>query len=390
MRLGIDGSNIREGGGVTHMVEVLRAAEPHRYDISRVIFWAGAKTLEKIDGRPWLEKVPVPMLDRSLPCRRLWQRSMLKNLARQKGCDLLFCPGGSYTGSFRPFVAMSQNLLPFEWSEARRYGISLMLLKLMMVRKSQASAFRAANSVIYLSEYAARKITSAIGSNKPYAIIPHGISGDFFAPPRPQRRIENCSDADPFRILYVSTITVFKHQGCVADALVRLRKEGIPATLDIVGPAYPPTMRRLKRLMGKADPRGMFVRCLGEVPHATLPSVYRRSELFVYASSCENMPNILLEAMASGLPIACSNRGPMPEMLKDAGLYFDPEFPEQIAGALRQLILDRAKRRECSALAYRYAGSFKWERCAHDIFSFLSQSATREAAMSEACPARLR
>ena len=332
------------------------------------------QTLERIQDRPWLEKVHQPLLDRSLPLRRLWQRLLLKNLAQQKGCDLLFCPGGSYTGSFRPFAAMSQNMLPFEWSEARRYGISPMLLRLIMVRSSQVSAFKAANSVIYLSWYAARTIMAATGLNKPYAVIPHGINRNFFAPPRPPRRIDSCSSAHPFRILYVSTITVFKHQMCVVKAVARLRREGIPVTLDLVGPPYRPYMNRLKRLLGEVDPSGMFIRCLGEIPHSMLPTVYRRSELFVFASSCENMPNILLEAMASGLPIACSNRGPMPEMLGEAGLYFDPEFPEQIARAMRELVLDRARRRECSDLAYRRAGQFEWERCARDLFSFLSRS----------------
>jgi len=54
--------------------------------------------------------------------------------------------------------------------------------------------------------------------------------------------------------------------------------------------------------------------------------------------------NILVEAMASGLPIACSNRGPMPEVLGDAGVYFDPEDPHDIARALRtDRIADAAK-----------------------------------------------
>ena len=50
------------------------------------------------------------------------------------------------------------------------------------------------------------------------------------------------------------------------------------------------------------------------------------------------MPNILLEGMESGLPIACSNRNPMPEALGDAGVYFDPEIVDDIARALRELI----------------------------------------------------
>ncbi|MGA2228428.1 MAG: glycosyltransferase, partial [Syntrophobacteraceae bacterium] len=106
-------------------------------------------------------------------------------------------------------------------------------------------------------------------------------------------------------------------------------------------------------------------------------AVYLQADLFVYASSCENMPNILIEAMASSLPIACSNRGPMPEVLGDAGLYFDPESPEQIAGAIRELMTGHEKRSECAARAYEYAKQYSWERCARDTFAFIAGVANR-------------
>ncbi|MDR3566865.1 MAG: glycosyltransferase [Syntrophobacteraceae bacterium] len=374
MRVAIDGSNIGNGGGLTTIVEVLRAAQPHRQGVSRVIFWGGAKTLEKIQDRPWLEKVHEPMLDRSFPLRRLWRKLLLQNLASQKGCDLLFCPGGSYTGSFRPFVEMRQNMLPFAWLKALRHGISLIPLKLIRAQSPRTPALEAAPGVIYLSGRGAQTICAP---RTPEAIIFHGISADFFSAPRPQRRIENCSAADPFRILHVSTLKVLQYQWRVAEAVVRLKREGLPVMLDIVGPAYRPSSKPFQNLLAKADPNGMFIRCPGAIPHSMLSSLYRRSELFVYASGCENIPWALLEAMACGLPIACSNRGPVAEMLKDACLYFDPESSEQIAAAMRELILDRCKRRQCSALAYRYAGSYRWERCADHIFSFLSRFAAR-------------
>ena len=59
--------------------------------------------------------------------------------------------------------------------------------------------------------------------------------------------------------------------------------------------------------------------------HDDLHQKYLDADLGLFASSCENMPNILLETMGAGLPIACSNRQPMPEILKNGGEYFDPE-----------------------------------------------------------------
>jgi glycosyltransferase involved in cell wall biosynthesis len=139
-------------------------------------------------------------------------------------------------------------------------------------------------------------------------------------------------------------------------------------------------MERLREVLGRLDPNETFIHCMGEVPYKKLSAVYRKADLFIYASSCENMPNILIEAMASSLPIACSNRGPMPEVLGDAGLYFDPESPQQIAGAVRALVDDHEKRSEFASRAYEYAMKYSWERCARETFSFIAGIAIKEAA----------
>jgi glycosyltransferase involved in cell wall biosynthesis len=109
------------------------------------------------------------------------------------------------------------------------------------------------------------------------------------------------------------------------------------------------------------------------VPYEELFKWYHQADLFIFASSCENMPNILLEAMAAGLPIACSNRGPMPEVLGTAGLYFDPENPAEIACAIRSLLDSTDLRAEKAEAAYRRAKAFTWQRCAEQTFQFLAQ-----------------
>ena len=86
------------------------------------------------------------------------------------------------------------------------------------------------------------------------------------------------------------------------------------------------------------------------------------------------MPNILLEAMASGLPIASSSRGPMPEVLGPAGTYFDPEKPDEITGSLRDLVNDHHLRDRFARMAYERAGNFAWSTCARDTLAFLKST----------------
>jgi glycosyltransferase involved in cell wall biosynthesis len=372
----IDASNIRQGGGVTHLVEVLRAARPEAAGFSKVVVWAGAATLRRIEDRPWLVKSHLPVLDSNVLRRALWQRFSLTRLAQSAQCDVLFVPGGSYAGRYQPVVSMSRNLLPFEWSELARFGWSWLTIKLCLLRATQSATLRRADGVIFLTRYARDVVTRAIGAVSGRAIIiPHGIDNRFARSPKPQLPIGEYSAEKPLRLLYVSIIDMYKHQWHVADAVSRLRKSGVPVVLNLVGPAYPPALARLNGVLKRLDPRGEFIRHVGPVPHSELHAQYQEADICIFASSCENMPNILLEGMASGLPIACSNRGPMPEVLGAAGSYFDPENPADIARALRELIDSPMLRAKLAQDSCDRAGVYSWTRCANETFAFLGQVA---------------
>jgi len=66
----------------------------------------------------------------------------------------------------------------------------------------------------------------------------------------------------------------------------------------------------------------------------------------------------------------------MPEVLGDAGLYFDPERPATIADALERLAWDPRLREQLAARAYERAARFSWDRCARETFAFLAEVAT--------------
>ena len=104
--------------------------------------------------------------------------------------------------------------------------------------------------------------------------------------------------------------------------------------------------------------------------HKQLQSEYKKANIFVFASSCEAMPITLMEGMASGVPIACSNRGPMSEIIGDACVYFDPENVDSIVCAIRSLIESPELRVKKAKEALNKAKHYTWERCAEDTFSF--------------------
>jgi glycosyltransferase involved in cell wall biosynthesis len=124
--------------------------------------------------------------------------------------------------------------------------------------------------------------------------------------------------------------------------------------------------------LDRIDPSREFIHFRGSVPYLEIHRHYAEANLCIFASSCENMPNILLEGMTSGLPIACSKCGPMPEILGPSGIYFDPENPNEIASALKVLIENPKLRSEKACASYSKSQAYSWERCADETFSFLS------------------
>ena len=377
MRLGIDASNIRVGGGITHLSEVLKCVQPNDYGFKKVIVWGGAKPLSTLCNRSWLEKICVPVLNRRLPCRIWWQQIVLSKLLDQNHCDLLFSPGGTLPQHISvPAVTMSQNMVPFEQKEAARYKAVSMRARFKLLNIVQGMSFQKADGIIFLTEYAKKTVYAQL-KTKPLqtAIVPHGISKDFFLPPRIQKPLDSYSPDSPFHLLYVSTVDVYKHQWHVAEAVAALREKGFPVVIDFVGSSYPQAMSIFKNIVQNVCPDGSFINYKGFMPYNKLPEVYHKADAFVFASSCENMPNILLEAMAAGLPIACSNRGPMPEVLENAGVYFDPESPHEIAKALRTMVESPVLRKHCALTSYNRAKKYSWECCARETFSFLSEVA---------------
>lgn len=375
MQLGIDASNLRSGGSVTHLSELLRVARPEKHGIKRVFVWGGQNILRHLPQRDWLESVHEPTLDGTLPMRVMWQQTKLSRLAKAAACDLLFVPGGTYLGDFKPYVTMSRNALPFDFSQVRLYGASPMLLRFLLLRLSQVKTMRRADGTIFLDDYARSLVVRAAGKLKgPHVIIPHGVAEKFRAAPRAQKQLSEYSQGEPFRLLYVSTIDAYKHQWHVVEAVAGLVGKGLPVTLELIGHAHPPSLRRLQRVIRQLNAQE-YVAYRGAIPHADLPAAYARADAFVFASGCENLPNTLLEAMTAGLPIACSNRDPMPGILGDGGVYFDPEAPAAMAIVLQELLESPDARATYSAAAYARARAYTWERCAEETFSFLKKIA---------------
>lgn len=375
LTVGVDASRNRSGGAKAHLNGIFSEGDPREYGIDVVHVWAYRGLMEALPERTWLVKHAPPALEGSLLRQIFWQRFHLPREFRATQCDILLNTDAATVSTVSPTVTMSRDMLSYEPGEMERFGISRARLRLILLKYIQNLSLRRADGVIFLTRYAGKLIQDACGPLANVAYIPHGIGDSFRSIPR--RHSGPGFSGRTVECLYVSNAALYKHQWNVVKAIEQLRARGVDIALTLVGGGKGRAQEMLERQIAESDPEGAFVVQKGYVPQAELPAWLSEADIFVFASSCENMPNTLLEAMAAGLPIACAARGPMPEVLKDAGSYFDPEDPESIATAIMELVTDHGQREEAARSARGFASQYSWENCANETWKFLADTYRR-------------
>ena len=99
----------------------------------------------------------------------------------------------------------------------------------------------------------------------------------------------------------------------------------------------------------------------GFFPPQNLPELYAGADACIFPSSCEGVGLPVLETMACGIPVACSNAGSLPEITGENALLFNSENPEEIASAIEQLVRNSYLREDLISNAVQWARQFSWE-----------------------------
>ena len=376
LKVAIDASRNRSGGAIAHLVGILAEGDPLSHGIVEIHVWGYKKLLSKLPDHAWIVKHNPPEIERSLLQQIIWQRFMFPQEFKRAKCNIVLNADAGTVSIVHPSVTMSRDMLSYEPGEIERYGFSFARLRLILLRYIQNRSLRNSSGVIFLTRYASSKIQQYTGSLKTIAHIPHGVGNEFKQIIRANKWPESYSS--PINCVYVSNTELYKHQWVVVKAISLLRKKGHNILLTLIGGGRGLAQQLLEAAITKEDPEGLFVRQMPFLTHKELSKKLAFADLGVFASSCENMPNTLIELMAIGLPIACSERGPMQEVLEDAGVYFNPEVPESIAAAIEKIIISKDLRNFLSERSKMLSQRYSWRRCSEETFAFIVQTYMKE------------
>jgi glycosyltransferase involved in cell wall biosynthesis len=244
-----------------------------------------------------------------------------------------------------------------------------------------------ATSVIALSSNQKRKM-EALAKRKTIMVIPNGVeipnSIDkniiFFSSylkelisSLPSSHILNTINSDTKIVLYVGRLEEFKGIRYLLRAIPHILKE-IPNTLFL--------------FVGNGNKRNDFLKLsnkisisnntlfVKKIPHKELFNFYRNSDIFVNPSLREGVSNVVLEAMASGLPVVACKVGGTPDIIKngETGLLINPENINQITYSLLKLLKSVDLRNLYGANAKNFVLNLSWDKIARRVINVYKNS----------------
>lgn len=358
VRVVINAIHAKSGGGVTHLRNLLPyLAEDERLETHVFLHVNQYRQFDPVDDR-----IRVHLFDFTEGFVRtlFWEQIVVPVMARSMRADVTFSLA-NYGPLFAPRpVIMLRNALSVVGRERRFwkrvYWVGLAIMTMISLLSSRHA--------IAVSEYSRRALTFGLRrtARRKVSVVYHGVDAVFSPPDGGKRKSY---------LLAVSDIYVQKNFHTLIQALAIARRRCPDLCLKVAGrpidKGYFAEVAEAVRRSGLED----AVEFLGPLTKECLRRHYRECAVFVFPSTTETFGHPLVEAMASAAPIASSNRTAMPEILGEAGQYFNPLDPSEMADAIVRIILDPDLARTLGERGRRQARRFSWRRSARQTADVL-------------------
>ena len=301
-----------------------------------------------VPPQPNFHHAPQPVRATFRPARILWEQTGLPLAARRFGIDAMFNPGFTC-----PAWSSCPNVTVFHDLQHKRHPEYFRWFDLPFWRLLLWLSARRSRELISVSRATAEDLQHFYGRES--TVIHHGVEREFF-------RIAERRTPGNY-LLCVSTLHPHKN----LDRLVRVYgMSGQLPDLVITGlRGY--AAAELEKLAG---PR---IRFTGWVPRDELYSMFRGARAFIYPSKFEGFGMPVLEAMAAGIPVACSDIPPLREIAGGCAIFFDPEDDHAMREAIIRVVQDNS----LIQTARQRAAAFSWQRSARATLDCIERAVTR-------------
>jgi glycosyltransferase involved in cell wall biosynthesis len=289
---------------------------------------------------------PQAIHARFRPGRILWEQIVLPLEASRFHLDVMFNPG--FTA---PLMALCRSVTTFHDLQHKRHPEYFRWFDLPFWRLLLWASAHRSSKLIAVSEATRADLLRYYSIPKErVSVIHHGVDKQFFDLDR--------SRTEPY-LLCVSTLHPHKNLERLIRAFSRKERSERLVLAGMRGFQ----VQAIEALIGSLELKDR-VEITGWLPREDLLHLYERAKAFVYPSTFEGFGMPVLEALAAGIPVACSDIPPIKEVAGDAALFFDPIDEEGMAAALDQILNDQPLRTRLAKAGPERARPFTWRRTA--------------------------
>ncbi len=361
IKIVIDASRNRSGGAIIYLKNFIKHLNIKKTNIEKIFIFSNISLLKQISNRPFLVKKSHPFLEKNIIFQIIWQWILLPFYLKKNKIDILYTTDSTSFCKFTPSIIFNQDILSFDKKSFEQISFSIEKIRLYLIRFVQIRAMNNASKIIFLSKFSKNIISKNLKKKLSYNIIYHGIEDNI-------KKIGNKNLIDcswkyslkkKIRLIYVSPLFHYKNHLTVAKAYSRLKKRYNNLDLKFVG-NYSNNMKLYNDILNSNNSinKSHF---LGEMTHKNVIKLLSRSDIFIFASSSETFGISLVEAMALGMPIVCSNKSSLPEILQNGGLYFNPKNDLQLSNQIEIFIKDKSLRKRKSEKAKNISLRYSWD-----------------------------